>query len=247
MNKYPQNRKRKGKQMNISGVEPLSFNTVCKVLGATHISAMEKEQFIMRNRLEIHKIMEGRISGSEFKGMMKNRPLKIFRPFKNSFTKAGDKKLLAQTLDIEPSEVDDYISEISEDIRNGTVDDIPKDQLEAIKSYVYRHGKKDEVAEFLNYELSTAGDILGVLYRTLSYNTGGAADYYVRPIHRMNNSTLVNLYNIVDKNLKDARRAGNISETEHERNAEWALVRIYEIQNNQKLKNAAHLKKELGM
>ena len=232
--------------MNISRIEPLNFNTIYKIMTATHIPASQKEQFFMANKLEISKIMEGKLSSSEFKGMMKSRPLKLFKPLKNSYTKAGDKKILAEALGINPSDVSDYVHNIAEDIKNGNIEDIPKDKIEIAKTYAYRHGKKEDVVSFLDYELATAGDILGVLYRTLSNNTGGAADYFVRPIHRMNNTTLVNLYDIVDKNLKTARYSGNISEMDHERTAEWALVRIYEIQNNQKLINAFKLRKKLS-
>ncbi len=227
--------------------EPLTVNKVYKVLTATHISSADKEQFIKVNQTEIEKMFAGKINTTAFQQIMKNRPLKLFKPIKNSFTKAGDKKILAKNLGITPAELDDYISGIAEDIENGTLQDMPKSRLETIRTYVYRHGKKQELLAFLDNELANAGDILGVLYRTLQYNTGGAADYFVRPIHRMNNQTLVMMYDNDDKSLKNAARSSDISELDRERMAEWALVRIYEIQNNQKLKNAVKLKAELGM
>lgn len=232
--------------MQVSGIEPINLSRVREVLVSSRITHKEKLNFIKTNRNQIDKVVDVHISSDDYKAMMDKRQLVLFKPLKNSFTKAGDKKLLAKALGIAPSEVPGYIHYVAEEIESGNIDCVSKDNLEMVKTYAYRHGKKDEVATFLNYELSEAGDVLGVLYRTLQYNTGGAADYFVRPIHRMNNATLVNLYNIVDSNLTDAMNKGNISEIDKERTAEWALVRIYEIQNNQKLKNAVKLKKELG-
>ena len=233
--------------MEIMSNEPITFNKIYNVLSATHISATQKEQFINDNRTAIDEMMAGKIKTDSFRQIMMGRPLKLFKPLKNVMTKTADKKIFASAMGIEPSEVDDFISEISEEIKNGEVEDISKDKIELVKTYVYRHGKKDDLLNFLDYELASAGDILGVLYRTLQYNTGGAADYFVRPIHRMNNNTLVEMYDIVDTNLKNAARSGDISELDRERTAEWALVRIYEIQNNQKLKNAVKLKRELSL
>lgn len=232
--------------MEISRIEPLTINKVYKVLGATHISLAKKEQFLRRNDVEINALFMDKINSESFKTIMDNRPLKLFRPLVNSYTKAGDKRILAKTLGIKPSEVGDYIHKMSEDIKSGDIKKIPQDKLEIVKSYVYRHGKKDELLNFLDYELAYAGDILGVLYRTLSYNAGGVADYFVRPIHRLNNRTLVDVYSIVDKNLENAKAVGNLSQESKEQTAKWALVRIYEIQNNQKLKNAVKLKQKLS-
>ena len=233
--------------MEIQRVEPLTFEKVVKVLSATHISAAQKEQFVVNNSTVITEMMQGKINTAAFQTIMQGRKLQLFKPLKNSYTKAGDKKILAKTLGIPPSDLDNYIHAVAEDIEEGYVDNYPKDELEMIKTYVYRHGKKDEMLTFLDYELKYAGDLLGELYRTLEYNAGGLADYFVRPIHRLNNSTLVSVYDIIDKNLKEAMTKGDITETEKERTAEWALVRIYEIQNNQKFKNAVKLKRELGM
>ena len=232
--------------MEIRKIETLTINKVYNILSATHISASQKEDFLRVNSVEINALFSDKINTESFRKIMKNRPLKLFRPFKNSYTKAGDKKILAETLGIPLSEVNDYITNLSEIIKSGDFKKLQNTQPELIKSYVYRHGKIDEVINFLDYELSTAKDTLEVLYNTLSYNTGGAADYFVRPIHRLNNKTLICLYDIIDKNLKTAKTMGDISEESREQTAQWALVRIYEIQNNQKLKNALKLKRILG-
>ena len=231
--------------MNIARLEPLSFNTIYNVLTNTHISDAQKAQFIRRNSIEIKKIVESKITSDEFKGIMSHRPLIRFKPLKNSYTKWGDKIILAKSLGIKPREVPEYIHNVSEAIKSGDISKHSKEEMETLKTYAYRHGSKDELLNFLDYELSQAGDILGILYRTLSYNTGGAADYFVRPIHRMNNKTLVSLYRIVDKNLTNAKNTGNITEEDHERTAEWALVRILKIQSNSKLINAIKLRDKL--
>jgi len=232
--------------MNIRRVEPISFDMIYNVMNNVHISASEKERFIKNNSIEIRRIMESKLSSEEFRGIMSERPLIKFKPLKNSYTKWGDKIILAKALGVKPSEISDLIKNVSEAIKNGDISNQPKEKLETLKTYVYRHGKKEELINFLDYELATAQDILGILYRTLSYNTGGAADYFVRPIHRMDNKTLVSLYRIVDKNLTNAQRTGNISEKDHEETAQWALVQILKIQNNSKLKNAIKIRNKLS-
>jgi hypothetical protein len=122
---------------------------------------------------------------------------------------------------------------------------ISKDNYEEVKTYIFRHGEKEQVINFLDYELSHAKNILHVLYHTLEYNSGGVADYFIRPIHRLDNGTMLGIYNVVDKNLKAGRASGKISDVQAQETAEWALARIYKIQNNQRLQNAIKLKKEL--
>ena len=231
--------------MNINRIEPINFNMIYNVMTDVHISASEKETFIRNNSIDIRRILKSKITDHEFQGMMANRPLIKFRPLKNSYTKWGDKILLAKSLGINPKDVPNLIDKISNVIENGDIKNLPKDDTEKLKTYVFRHGSKEELVNFLDYELSTADNLLDTLYRTLSYNTGGAADYFVRPIHRMNNKTLVNLYKIIDKNLTNAKNTGNISEEEHEKTAKWALVQILKIQNNSKLKNAIKIRNQL--
>ena len=56
---------------------------------------------------------------------------------------------------------------------------------------------------------------------------------------------MLGIYNVVDKNLKSSRISGKISDVQAQETAEWALARIYKIQNNQRLINAIKLKKTL--
>lgn len=235
--------------IRVNKINSLDFTTVQKVLASTNITDGQKAQFIKNNSSEIHSILTTKISGAEFAGMMKARPLIKFRPLKNSFTKRGDKILLAKTLGIDVSDVDDYVDDVANKLELcNKIDTIPisKDDVDAVKTYVYRHGRKDQVVAFLEYELSNAKDILTLLYSTFQYETGGVADYFVRPIHRLDNKTMVNIYNVVDKNLAQARQNGKISDAQRIDTAKWALVQIYQIQNNQRLRNAVKVYRELS-
>jgi len=225
--------------MEIQPVGPLDIYAIRSVLSSSNITFTQKTDFIRKNQAEIKNVMETEISSSEFKGLMLARPLQKFRPLKNSFTKRGDKILLAKTLGIKPSEVDDYINNVKDDLK--VVDDLnflPQNKIDAIKTYIYRHGSKDGIVTFLDYELSSSKNIVKTLYTTLEYHTGGLADYFIRPIHRMSNTTMLQLYDVIDKNIESARAGGFISEEESNKIARWSLVAIYRIQNNSKFINA---------
>ena len=228
----------------------LDYVTLHNILTSNKISETQKVQFIKNNRTEITEIVQRNadiINLADFRGLMQHRPLIKFRPLKNSFTKRGDKILLAKTLGISPAEVTDYIENVENDFRE--IEDLgflPKDKIDAIKTYVYRHGSKDDIVAFLDYELKEEKDVLKTLYRTLDYHTGGIADYFIRPIHRFDNKTLVKIYNVIDKNLKFNRENGNITEEQNDKIAKWALYRIYEIQNNNKFINSVKTYKTLS-
>lgn len=170
---------------------------------------------------------------------MENRPLQKFRPLKNSYTKMGDKIILAKALGIEPSQVADHIKNIANSMKDvDNLDFLSIDNFEMIKSYVYRHGTKDELVAFLDYELTKSKHVVDSLYKNLSYYAGGIADYFIRPIHRMDNKTLVKLYNVIDKHINISRQNGITTDEESKKLAEWTLIQIYKIQNNSKLINA---------
>lgn len=233
--------------MNVPRIERVDFDTVHRVLTSRKLTETQKTEFLKNHKTEIRQLVNLHITSAEYKGLMKNRPLQKFRPLKNSFTKRGDKKLLANALDIPESDVNDYIEKVSsslEDVDNLTF--LPPDKIELIKTYVYRHGSKEQLVNFLDYELKTAKDRVKRLYQTLEYHTGGVADYFIRPIHRMDNKTMIRVYNIVDKNLKESETAGLICEKDNLRISEWALYRIYEIQNNSKFINAIKTYKVLS-
>lgn len=233
--------------MRISSVDSIDFITLKNVLTSVNITDAQKVQFIRTNRSEISKIMEQNITSEEFQSLMELRPLQKFKPIKNSFTKAGDKVLLAKTLGIKTSEVSKYIENVAESLKDiDKLGFLPEDKLETIKSYIYRHGNKDQIVSFLDYELTKAKDLSKTLYSTLEYHTGGIADYFIRPIHRMDNNTMIRLYNVVDKHIKSSEKAGYISFADSEKIGKWALIKIYQLQNNSKLINAIKTYKVLS-
>ena len=219
---------------SIDAIKPLDFCTVYKVLTSSKITDIQKERFVRNNQTQIEHILTNHITGAEYKQLMKSRPLQKFKPIKNSFTKRGDKILLSNALEIEPCEVDDYINEVSDEIQkiDGELGFLSKDKLDAIKTYVYRHGNAKGLAAFLDY------NILKTLYSTLEYHTGGIADYFIRPVHRMTNKRLVTLYKVISNNIDKAEKEGKITSADSEKIAKWALVQIYKIQNNSKIINA---------
>ena len=223
----------------ISLLTPITLSKVHEILTSNKITDSQKTQFVRHYKTEIQQALEVKLSGTEFKWIMSKRPLQKFKPVRNSFTKRGDKIMLAEMLGIEPSDVNDYISNIEDDLQDlDKLSFLPKDKIDAIKTYVYRHGSKDDIVKFLDYELTTSTDMLKTLYRTLDYHTDGLADYFIRPIHRMSNKTLIKLYNVIDKHLKSARDNGSISEEQYNETARNALIRIYQLQNNSKFINA---------
>ena len=223
----------------ISSIDNITLYTVREILASNKISQREKTDFIRKHKTQIQLALDVKISGNEFKWIMKNRPLRKFKPIKNAFTKRGDKLLLAEMLGISPMEVDSYVQSVENALSDiDKLNFLPKDKIDAIKTYVYRHGTKDGVVNFLDYELKNSNDMLKTLYMTLEYHTNGLADYFIRPIHKMSNLTMVKLYDVIDKNIKSAREAGSISDEQYNDVARWALIRIYQIQNNSKFINA---------
>lgn len=224
---------------SISAIKTIDLPTIHKVLSSSSISESQKEAFVRQNKSQIHEVLREHLTGSEFKFIMKNRPLRKLRFLKNSITKRGDKILLAMTLGIDPAELDDYIENIEEGLVDADkLNSLSQDEIDAIKTYVYRHGSTDNITAFLDYELKTSKDMLATLYRTLEYHSGGIADYFIRPVHRMSNKTLVKLYNVINKNISSARDSGSITEEEYNKTARWALIQIYQLQNNSKFINA---------
>lgn len=225
--------------MKVEKIEPISWEYVQKVMASNKLTEAQKAQFVRTNRAKIKEVIETKITSAEFKGLMENRPLQKFRPLKNSYTKMGDKIILAKALGIEPSQVADHIKNIANSMKDvDNLDFLSIDNFEMIKSYVYRHGTKDELVAFLDYELTKSKHVVDSLYKNLNYYSGGIADYFIRPIHRMDNKTLVKLYNVIDKHINISRQNGIITDEESKKLTEWTLIQIYKIQNNSKLINA---------
>jgi hypothetical protein len=225
--------------MQVSRVDSLDFDTFYKLLTSNKITEAQKTQFVISNHNKIKHLMSYEITNVEFNILMQNRILQKFRPLKNSYTKAGDKVILAKALNVPTQNIPKYIKKVAQTLKEThDLDFLPHSTLEMIKTYVYRHGSKDELVAFLDYELTKSEDKIKTLYKTLEYYSGGIADYFIRPIHRMDNKTLVKIFSIINKHINKAYQEGNLSEAESQKHAKWALLQIYNIQNNSKLINA---------
>ena len=230
---------------NMDKIQPInSIDTleVYKILTSSKLTDTQKAQFIKKNSVAIKKLTKTDITQNEFKELMSHRPLIRFRPLKNSFTKQGDDVMFAKSVGITKKEIRKYINSIIDN----NFENQHFENIEKAKAYVYRHGTKAQVISFLEYELSDVKTTLQKLYKTLEYNSGGLADYFSRPIHRMDNITLGKLYTTIDKSLKNLANAGYINHEDLNTHAEWALVKIYEIQNNSKLIRACELYNDLS-
>ncbi len=226
----------------VKAIDSIKIN---KVLNSTKLTDAQKARFIKDNVVEIKQILKSKITKEEFANLMQNRPLIRFRPLKNSFTKRGDKILLAKSIGITPNDVEEYVAKlVDNDMKIAS--SASQNDIELVKTYVYRHGTKEQVVKCLDYELSNVNNVLKILYKTLKDNSGGLSDYFARPIHRMDNKTLLKLYAIIDKRLVAAYDAGVINKKEFNASAKWALIRIYQIQNNSKIIRAFNKYKDLS-
>ncbi len=228
----------------INPISSIDYIKIQEVLSSTSLTNGQKAEFIKMNSSEIKSTLKLEITKDEFKQLMANRPLIRFRPFKNSFTKKGDDIILAQSLGIKTTDVKKYINSII-DMNFEIQTDADKTNIDMLRTYVYRHGTKEQVVAFLENELSDVKNVLKSLYHTLDDNSGGIADYFMRPIHRMDNNTMRRLYNTIDKSLKASVDAGYMDEAKLKETSEWALVRIYQIQNNSRVLRAAKIYNEL--
>ena len=233
--------------MNISdGIQPITQLRIYEVLSSTQISDEKKADFIRNNAVEIKNTLNNNISKDEFNLIMSKRPLIKFRPFKNSFTKKGDDIILSKSLGIDKKEINKYINSVIK-TNFETTNEVTNETIDEIKTYVYRHGNKDQVLAFLKYELSDVKNTLNVLYHTLDNNSGGIAGYFSRPIHKLDNRTMSSMYKIIDNALKNSYNCGYIDDTKFNSASKWALVRIYQIQNDQKILKAYNLYKDLQL
>lgn len=225
--------------MKIDKINDLNFDKIYNILTSNKITETQKTNFILANRVQIKNIIESSINHVDFKALMQNRTIQKFRPLKNSYTKMGDKIILAKALGIPqdklPAHIKDLVKKINE-LEDLNI--LNPSNMEMIKTYVYRHGSKDELVTFLDYELTVTKDKIKCIYRNLQYYSGGVADYFIRPIHRMDNKTLVKVYSVINKGIKSAEKNGEISQAESIKFAKWAIIQIYKIQNNSKLINA---------
>lgn len=231
--------------LSVSKIENLDAITLRKILTSPKLTNVEKVQFIKVNNTEIKKTLNLNITPNDFKTMMSSRPLIKFKPIKNSFTKRGDKILLAKTLGINTTLLEKYIQNVTEDIKStNDISFLQNDKISAIKTYIFRHGSKDQLVTFLDYELKTSKNIIKSLYILFNEKCGAISLYFERPIHHFDNNTLVEMYNVVDKNIELAQQSGNLQPKDSLQIASQTLKRIYEIQNDNKLINALKVNKK---
>ena len=138
--------------MKIAKIEHLDIDMLQNILTSNKITESQKTSFLLRNSAKIASIVENSITSTDFNILMKNRTLQKFRPLKNSYTKWGDKIILAKALGIKHTEIPEFIKKTSNAISEmNDLEFLPNSKLEMIKSYVYRHGSKDELVKFLDH------------------------------------------------------------------------------------------------
>lgn len=217
------------------------------------------------------------ISKKEYETIVRKRPLIKFRPLKNSFIKSGDKRLLADSLSISVSEVDNVIDEtldyliyydpvsiyydpdkilsityMDEKLKKNMLEDemineadkkarelqYYKEQGDVIGPYVYRHGSKEQLLNYMKLQLSDAKSVLSQLYNILDVECGPLYSYFERPIHVLDNRTVMKMHNIVKTGLKESKNQGYITEECCSEKIKWVLEKIYAIQTNTSLRAA---------
>lgn len=217
-------------------IEALTPYQVSKIIQSESVDSSTRKEIIEKYPDALKQVQITMTKG-DYAYLMKNRPLIRFRPLKNSFVKKGDKILLATALGVSNNQVDETIEEIID--TNFDIMRFPKEYIDKAKAYVYRHGTKDQVLSFLKNELSDVKTNLQLLYKTLDDNTGGLCEYFQRPCHMMDNKTLGDIYKIVQDSLMNSQNAGEISADDNMKTANWALKRIYQIQNDSRVIRAA--------
>lgn len=104
--------------------------------------------------------------------------------------------------------------------------------------YIYRHGSKTQLLNYMKLQLSDAKSMLKQLYNILDTECGSLMSYFVRPIHVLDNHSVVKMHKIVKDGLSEAQNRGYISKEEYSQNVQWALEKIYAIQSNTTLREA---------
>jgi len=220
-------------QLNQMSIDVYSMR---KILLSDTLTDVQKVNFMQHRSGDIKALMEIELSSDEFNLVMHNRPLLIYKPIKNAFTKRGDKIIMARALGIPEGEIDTYLQKIARNYNKiGSLDFLPPNQVKILQTYAYRHGTKKTLMRFFDNELANATNLSKTLQKTMSYNTGGVADYFSRPIHRMDNQMFVNMFGIIAKRIDEAKTNNKISETDAVELSIWALQQLYVLQNNSKL------------
>ncbi len=239
-------------------IEPIKLNFIQEIQapgGIKNISPEEKEKLNFLYSIAQNNMKTLKMNRTDYKMLLEKRPLLRFRPIRNSFLKQGDQKLLAAGLGIEEKETEDYINSI---IKNNfdinafnenedySFSPLNSDKMTMAQDYVYRHGTKEQALSFLKNELSDAQSALRRLYRTLKKDSGGIYDYFERPCHLLDNKTAHKMHTTIKYGLDNAQQQGFVTEDVNKTACEWALRQIYDIQSNQKLREALKVVKYNG-
>ncbi len=113
-----------------------------------------------------------------------------------------------------------------------------KEQGDLIGPYVYRHGSKDELLGYMKYQLSEAKSALKQLYNIVDNEAGGLYSYFERPIHMLDNRSVIKMQKIIKTGLSEAKNQGYLTQDMYDQNVDWALQKIYAIQSNTSLREA---------
>ena len=229
--------------------DKLKVEAVNLTTKARAIQKIEAEKKNIEKKEEITpQIPSLKLTRADFSHLMKNRPLIKYRPFKNSFTKKGDKIMLANGLEIPVNEVDDYIERViaqeiirfdeAQEERERKLAEADNEKLALVEKYILRHGTKKQMLKFVEHEMANQKLILKKLYKILDQNVGDLFAYFERPCHLLDNRTAVKMYKIINRGLDDAQKAGFIEEDANIEASKWALKQIYLIQSNYKFINA---------
>lgn len=226
----------------IEAIKPYETSGIYKYKNTENLSEKDIEDIKKLYLLNENNKNILKLTNTEYKTLLNKRPLLKFRPLRNSFLKKGDKKLLAASLEIKETQVKNYIYNY---IKNG-FKSLSQDKKEMLNAYVYRHGTKDQALSFFENELSNAKSALKRLYKTLDKNSGGLYYYFERPCHLLDNKTAHSIHTIIKYGLDNAQKQGFVTEDINKTACEWALRQIYDIQSNQKLREALKITKYNG-
>lgn len=187
-----------------------------------------------------------KMAANEYKALIKARPLIKYKPIKNSFAKRVDRGLLAEGLNIPEEDIETYIQGVIDKnfVENYQVElsnckkTIKQEEINMARTYVYRHGKQQQVLSYLDNELQTSGNILKTMYDTLNDELTGVASYYYRPCHPLSRDRAKEMYEIFTKHINKAHKSGQINKETALKTAQDALDIIIKIQDNPDVRQA---------
>lgn len=104
--------------------------------------------------------------------------------------------------------------------------------------YIYRHGSKNQLLNYMKLQLSDAKSVLEQLYNILNTECRGLYSYFERPIHILDNRSILKMEKIIKNGLGEAHKKGYIKSDTYSQNVQWALDRIYQIQSDTSLREA---------